>query len=212
MQFPLLSKSALLQRLVAAAAEDQTDEVFIADIPGGTEAFEICAKFCYGMTVTLNAHNVVLARCAAEFLEMHESLEKGNLVYKIDVFLGTSIFRGWKDSIIVLQTTKSMPTSLPEELKLTARCVEAIAAKACVDVARVDWSYSYNRKKLPEENGSLAKRGVPGDWWVEDLCELEVDLYKRVLASIKAKATVSSEVVGEALKVNLNLFFLVNIR
>ncbi|KAK1399678.1 hypothetical protein POM88_009541 [Heracleum sosnowskyi] len=91
-KFPLLAKSARLQKLVRTVDEGNVDEVDIHDIPGGT-AFEICAKFCYGMSVTLNAYNVVATRCAAEYLEMHESVEKGNLVNKIDVFLSSSIFR-----------------------------------------------------------------------------------------------------------------------
>lgn len=205
MQFPLLSKSACLQKLVATANEANNNEVDISDIPGGPSAFEICAKFCYGMTVTLNAYNVVAARCAAEYLGMHETVEKGNFVYKIDVFISSSILRSWKDSIIVLQTTKSL-LPMSEELKVTSHCIEAIATKACVDVSKVDWSYAYNRKKLPEENGSdpnwngVRNRAVPKDWWVEDLCELEIDFYKRSIMTIKTKAILSNEVIGEALK------------
>ena len=205
MQFPLLSKSACLQKLVASSNEENSDEVQISDIPGGPVAFEICAKFCYGMTVTLNAYNVVAARCAAEYLGMHETIEKGNLIYKIDVFLNSSIFRSWKDSIIVLQTTKSM-LPLSEELKLISLCIDAIATKACIDVSKVDWSYTYNRRKLPEENendpncNGVRSRPVPKGWWVEDLCELKIDLYKRVILNIKTKGMLSHEVIGEALK------------
>lgn len=204
-KFPLLSKSSRLQKLVVTTNEENTDEVQISDIPGGPAAFEICVKFCYGMTVTLNAYNVFAARCAAEYLEMHEAIEKGNLIYKIDVFLTSSIFRSWKDSIIVLQTTKSL-LPLSEDLKVVSNCIDSIATKACVDVSKVDWSYTYNRKKLPEENGNdlnwngVRNRLVPKDWWVEDLCELENDLYKRVLMIIKAKRIVSNDVIGAALK------------
>ncbi|GAB4853440.1 hypothetical protein Ancab_017630 [Ancistrocladus abbreviatus] len=203
-KFPLLSKSSHLQKVVANTSEENS-EVYINDIPGGPASFELCAKFCYGISVTLNAYNVVAARCAAEYLGMHEAVEKGNLIYKIDVFLNSSIFRSWKDSIIALQTTKSMlPWS--EELKLVSHCIDSIASKASVDTSMVDWSYAYNRKKLPEENGNdptwngiRNHKAVPKDWWVEDLCGLEVDLYKRVINGIKSK-TVSSEVIGEALK------------
>ncbi|CAH1426087.1 unnamed protein product [Lactuca virosa] len=204
-KFPLLSKSGRLQKLVASTNGGIGDEIVIHDIPGGPAAFEICAKFCYGMTVTLNAYNVVTARCAADYLEMHETMEKGNLIYKIDVFLNSSIFRSWKDSIIVLQTTKSM-MMLSEELKLVSHCIESIASKVSVDVSKVDWSYTYNRKKLPEENdnrmltGGLRTITVPTDWWVEDLAELELDLYKRVLVHIKNRGLVHDEVIGEALK------------
>ncbi|KAM0012796.1 putative BTB/POZ domain, NPH3 domain, NPH3/RPT2-like family protein [Helianthus debilis subsp. tardiflorus] len=205
-KFPLLSKSARLQKLVANMNEGSGngDEIDIPDIPGGLASFELCAKFCYGMTITLNAHNVVNARCAAEYLEMHETMERGNLIYKIDVFLNSSIFRSWKDSIIVLQTTRSMPMS--EELKLVSRCIDAIASKVSVDVSRVDWSYTYNRKNLSEEtnnhmlNGGIRSVTVPTDWWVEDLAELELDLFKRVLVNIKNKGLVHHEVIGEALK------------
>ncbi|XP_013612677.1 PREDICTED: BTB/POZ domain-containing protein NPY3-like [Brassica oleracea var. oleracea] len=195
-KFPLLSKSARLQKLIAATINEQQqpdDEISIPDIPGGPQAFEICAKFCYGMTVTLNAYNVVAARCAAEYLEMYESVETGNLVYKIEVFLNSSVLRSWKDSIIVLQTTRSFhPWS--GDAKIDARCLESIASKAAVDPARVDWSYTYNRRKL--NNGV-----VPIDWWVDDLTELSIDLYKRVVSSIRRKGGVSPEVIGDALEV-----------
>ncbi|KAL8472932.1 hypothetical protein ACS0TY_029956 [Phlomoides rotata] len=189
-KFPLLSKSCHLQKL------DENDEINIHDIPGGPTAFEICAKFCYGMVVTLNAYNVVSARCAAEYLEMYETIEKGNLVYKIDVFLTSSIFKSWKDSIIVLQTTKSLlPWS--EELKIVSHCLDSIASKASFDPLRVDWSYTYNRKKLPSEK---TQQIVPKDWWVEDICQLHIDIYKRVVSTIQAKGKVSSDVIGESLK------------
>ncbi|KAG9440479.1 hypothetical protein H6P81_020644 [Aristolochia fimbriata] len=204
-KFPLLSKSARLQKLVATTGEDNDDEIRIPDIPGGPHAFEICAKFCYGMTVTLNAYNVVAARCAAEYLEMNESVEKGNLIYKIEVFLNSSVLRSWKDSIIVLQTTKSL-IRWCEDLKIIGRCIESIATKASIDTSRVEWSYTYNRKKLPSENGAEQWNGVrkqqtvPKDWWVEDLSELEIDFYKRVIMTIKTKGLIPSEVVGESLK------------
>ncbi|EER91236.1 hypothetical protein BDA96_01G176600 [Sorghum bicolor] len=205
-KFPLLSKSSRLQRLVASSNEEKNDEVDISDIPGGPSAFEICAKFCYGMIVTLNAYNVLAARCAAEYLEMFETIEKGNLIYKIDVFLTSSVFRTWKDSIIVLQSTKSL---LPwcENLKVINHCIDSIASKASIDPSEVEWSYTYNRKKLPSENGidshwnGVRKQPmVPSDWWVEDLCELEVDLYKRVIMTVKAKGSTPAVVIGEALR------------
>jgi hypothetical protein len=206
MQFPLLSKSSRLQTLVASTNEESNVEVDISDIPGGPAAFEICAKFCYGMVVTLNAYNVLAACCAAEYLEMFETIDKGNLVYKIDVFLSASIFHTWKDSIIVLQSTKSLQ-AWTENLKVINRCVDSIASKASIDPSEVDWSYTYNRKKLPSENGldshwnGVRKQlTVPRDWWVEDLCDLEMCLYKKVILAIKAKGRTSSVVIGEALR------------
>ncbi|KAK8613586.1 hypothetical protein V6N13_101344 [Hibiscus sabdariffa] len=204
-KFPLLSKSSSLQKLIANGDEENGDEIQISDIPGGPVAFEICVKFCYGIAITLNAYNVITARCAAEYLGMHETIEKGNLIYKIDAFLNSYIFRSWKDSIIVLRTTKSV-LSLPGESVLIGLCIDAIAAKVCFDVSKVDWSYTYDQRRVSEENRdnltskSIGSRPVPKDWWVEDLCELEIDLYRRIMTKIKTKGILSHEVIGEALK------------
>lgn len=206
LQFPLLSKSNRLQKLVMKANEESDDEIHMVDFPGGPKAFEICAKFCYGMTVTLNAYNVVAARCAAEYLEMTEDIDRGNLIFKIEVFLNSSIFRSWKDSIIVLQTTKSLlPWS--EDLKIIGRCIDSIASKTSVNPVNITWSYTYNRKlagpdKIVEDGVKFPEKfeSVPKDWWVEDICELEIDLYKRVMIAVKSKGRMDGSVIGEALK------------
>ncbi|KAK6927647.1 NPH3 domain [Dillenia turbinata] len=206
-KFPLLSKSNHLQKLVAKAHEESSDEIYITDFPGGPKAFEICAKFCYGMIVTLNAYNVVAARCASEYLEMTEDVDRGNLIFKIEVFLNSSIFHSWKDSIIVLQTTKSLlPWS--EDLKVVGRCIDSIASRTSVDPALINWSYTNNRKlavttqKIIECGVKCEEQlhSVPKDWWVEDICELDIDLYKRVMISVKAKGRMDGNVIGEALK------------
>ncbi|XWS26157.1 hypothetical protein CRYUN_Cryun26dG0006700 [Craigia yunnanensis] len=205
-RFPLLSKSNRMQKLMLKVSEENCDEINMVDFPGGPKAFEICAKFCYGMTVTLNAYNVVDARCAAEYLEMTEDVDRGNLIFKIEVFLNSSIFRSWKDSIIVLQTTKSLlPWS--ENLKIVGRCIDSIASKTSVDPANITWSYTYNRKqsvpdKIVDDGMKLREKieSVPKDWWVEDICELEIDLYKRIMTAVKSKGRMDGAVVGEALK------------
>ncbi|MBA0719575.1 hypothetical protein Golax_007240 [Gossypium laxum] len=205
-KFPLMSKSNRLQKLVLKASEENSDEIDMVDFPGGPKAFEICAKFCYGMTVTLNAYNVVAARCAAEYLEMTEDVDRGNLIFKIEVFINSSILRSWKDSISVLQTTKSLlPWS--ENLKIVGRCIDSIASKTSVDPANVTWSYTYNRKLSAPEiivKGGMKYQekieSVPKDWWVEDVCELDIFLYKRVMTAVKSKGRMDGAIIGEALK------------
>ncbi|KAF5731842.1 BTB/POZ domain-containing protein NPY2-like [Tripterygium wilfordii] len=46
----------------------------------------------------------------------------------------------------------------------------------------------------------LRHRSVPKDWWAGDLCELQIDLYKRVIVNTNTSAAVPNEVIGEALK------------
>ncbi|KAF3615225.1 putative BTB/POZ domain-containing protein NPY2-like isoform X4 [Capsicum annuum] len=130
-KFPLRLKSYRLQKLVARTNKENSDEINIHDIPGGPAAFEVCAKFCYNMTVTLNAYNVFAARCAAEYLEMYESVEKGNLIYTIEVFLTSCIFQIWKDSIIVLQTAKAFLPCNDKNERISSEAIgEALKAYA----------------------------------------------------------------------------------
>ncbi|RZC87231.1 hypothetical protein C5167_007863 [Papaver somniferum] len=164
--------SNYLQKLVSKAKDEKT-EVNLHGFPGGPNAFEICAKSCYGMTVTLNAYNVVAARCGAEYLKMTEDIESGNLIFKIEIFLNFSVFRSWKDSIIVLQATKYLlPWS--EDLKVAGRCIDSIASKTSVDPANINWDYTYSRRLAVSEPGN-------------DICDLEIDIYKRVIVAIKSK-------------------------
>ncbi|KAH9604618.1 hypothetical protein KSS87_022830 [Heliosperma pusillum] len=200
-KFPLLSKSTRLQKLMLKADEEESDEIQLVGFPGGPKAFDICAKFCYGMTVTLNAYNVVAARCAAEYLGMTEDVDRGNLIYKIEVFLNTSILRAWKDSIIVLQTTKSLlPWS--EDLNIIGRCINSIASKISMDPTKITWSYTHNRK-LAMGDGIVeheSVESVPKDWWAEDICELGIDMYKRVMIAMKSKGGMDGALTGEVLR------------
>ncbi|XP_024014185.1 BTB/POZ domain-containing protein NPY4 isoform X2 [Eutrema salsugineum] len=131
---------------------------------------------------------------------MNETFEKSNLVYKIDVFLNSTIFHSWKDSIIVLQTTRDISPNCSDEfsLKLVKRCLDSIASTASIDTSKVEWSYTYNRKKKLDQK-VRKQEAVPKDWWVEDLCDLHIDLYKQTIEGIKKRGKVPDNVIGEAL-------------
>lgn len=213
-KFPLVSKCTKLHRLAAEAHEKGGYHVQLSAFPGGVETFEICIKFCYGIKITLNAYNVVAVRCAAEELEMTESAEKGNLISKVEAFLNSYIFHGWKDSIIAFKSTQSL-LPLAEELQVVSRCVNSIASKALANPAKVDWSFTQTRMGKPREpqsiseithspprNGHQIKQAplVQLDWWIEDLAELEIDLYSHVFLTIKAKNGFPPKILGEALQ------------
>lgn len=207
MQFPLLSKCLRLQRLCAESPEAQQLQIVqLPDFPGGVEAFDLCAKFCYGITVTLSAYNIVAVRCAAEYLQMTEDVEKGNLIYKIEVFLTSCILHGWRDSIVTLQSTKAFPM-WAEDLGITSRCIEAIAAKVVSNPTKVSLSHSCSRRGRDDAscNGSESQRHhkstSQGSWWAEDLAELGIDLYWRTMIAIKSGGKLPPGLVGEALRI-----------
>ncbi|KAK8494193.1 hypothetical protein V6N13_029751 [Hibiscus sabdariffa] len=204
-KFPLLSKCLRLQRICSESPETLERQIIqLPDFPGGIEAFELCAKFCYGITITLSAYNIVEVRCAAEYLQMTEDVEKGNLVYKVEVFFNSCILHGWKDTIVTLQSTKAFPL-WSEDLGITSRCIESIASKVSSHPSKVSLSHSHSRRVRDDIscNGAEIQRHrqtIKG-WWAEDIAELSIDLYWRTMIAIKSSGKVPSNLIGEALQV-----------
>ncbi|XP_038892423.1 BTB/POZ domain-containing protein At1g67900-like [Benincasa hispida] len=203
-KFPLLSKCLRLQRLCAESPDSPQHQIIqLPDFPGGLEAFELCAKFCYGITITLSANNIVSARCAAEYLQMTEDVEKGNLIYKLEVFFSSCILHGWRDTIVTLQSTKAFP-SWSEELGITSKCIEVIASKVLIHPSKVNLSHSHSRRLKDDIscNGADSQRHKQATrgWWAEDVAELNIDLYWRTMIAIKSGGKMPSNLIGDALK------------
>lgn len=96
----------------------------------------MCAKFCYGITINLSAHNFVPAFCAAKFLRMAESVEKGNFILKLESFFHSCILEGWKDSIVTLKTTNKL-SEWSENLGIIRRCIDSIVEKILTPISKV---------------------------------------------------------------------------
>jgi hypothetical protein len=126
-----------LQRLYSDAGNsDNIVTIELHDLPGGEDAFELCAKYCYGITIDISAHNFVSAFCAAKFLRMTESVEKGNFVVKLEAFFMSCILEGWKDSVVALQSTSKLP-EWSETYGITRKCIDSIVEKILTPPAKV---------------------------------------------------------------------------
>eukprot|EP00250_Pteridium_aquilinum_P003191 c13512_g3_i1 orf=220-1290(+) len=185
-------------------------------MPGGAEAFELASKFCYGVAVDLTANCIASLRCAAEYLEMTEDLEDGNLIAKTEAFLSFVVLASWKDSITVLESCESL-SPWAENLQIVRRCTESIAWKACTDPRGISWSFtgrggvengmsnnvsignSNHVGESPVWNGlkNDLKKTVPQDWWVEDVSSLSVQYFVKVITAIRSKG-MRSDLVGAA--------------
>ncbi|KAM1320500.1 hypothetical protein ACFX14_005539 [Malus domestica] len=196
LQFPLLPKCGLLQRLCSDSGDLEKVSIKLHDIPGGEDAFEMCAKFCYGITINLSAYNFVPAFCAAKFLRMTESVEKGNFVPKLEAFFNSCILEGWKDSITALQTTVKLP-EWSENLGIIRKCIDSIVEKILTPPAKVAWSYTYTRPGYTKKQ----HHSVPKDWWTEDISDLDVDLFRCIITAVRATHVLPPRLIGEALHV-----------
>jgi len=226
LQYPMISRSGRMSRVIyetasvaAAAADPDTAAVGLDDVPGGADSFELAARFCYGMAVDLTAANISGLRCAAEYLEMTEDLEEGNLIFKTEAFLSYVVLSSWRDSIVVLKSCEGL-SPWAENLQIVRRCSESIAWKACANPRGVRWAYTGTGDGRPpratgpgagggtasprwnlgggggsggggdSKESSPSRQAVPpADWWFEDVSVLRIDHFVRVVTAIKAKGT-----------------------
>ncbi|GAA0164809.1 hypothetical protein LIER_20358 [Lithospermum erythrorhizon] len=202
-KYPLLSKSGKFNRIVYESRDTDLSKVVIDDLPGGPESFELAAKFCYGIAVDLSAINISGLRCTAEYLEMTEDLEEGNLIFKTEAFLSYVVLSSWRDSIVVLKNCENL-SPWAENLQIVRRCSESIAWKACANPKGIKWHYTgkpqnpssprWNEMKDSSPNRS---HQVPPDWWFEDVSILRIDHFVRVITAIKVKG-MRHELIGAA--------------
>lgn len=165
------------------------------DIPGSEEAFELCAKFCYGISINISANNFVPAALAAKFLRMTESVAKGNLVAKLESFFESCILQGWKDSIATLQAAWRM--SGWSENRIVQPCIDSIVEKILLPPSKVTWSYTYTRPGYTKK----PHQAVPKDWWTEDISELDIEVFRSVISTVRAARLLPPPLIGEALHV-----------
>ncbi|KAL0911854.1 hypothetical protein M5K25_017781 [Dendrobium thyrsiflorum] len=206
-QFPLLSKSILLEKLIAEQCKEEEEGCFIKlpDIPGDSKSFELVAKFCYGVKLELTASNVVCLRCAAEFLQMTEEVAVGNLISQTETFINQVVLLSWKDSLKALQTCEDL---LPyaEDLNIVKRCIESLAVKACKDPNLFGWPMMEHGSML-SPGGSVLWNGIStgartricsSDWWYEDVSSLSFPTYKRVISAMESRG-IKKEIIAGSL-------------
>lgn len=207
-KFPLLSRSGIMEKLIAEASEDVEEgcTINLPEIPGGAKTFELVAKFCYGVKLELTSSNVVYLRCAAEHLEMTEEYGEGNLITLTEVFLSQVVLRSWKDSVKALQTCDDV---LPyaEELNITKRCIESLASKACTDPNLFGWPVMEHSGPMQSPGGSVLWNGIStgarpkntsSDWWHDDVSALSLPLYKRLISVMETRG-IKQEIIAGSL-------------
>ncbi|KAJ7213804.1 hypothetical protein O6H91_20G022600 [Diphasiastrum complanatum] len=205
-KFPLMSRSGKLASLIAEIADDEDDvcTVQLPDVPGGTEAFELAAKFCYGVKLELTSDNVVSLRCAAEYLEMTEEFGAGNLIAKTENYLNQVIYRSWKDSFRALQRCESV---LPhaEELQIVKKCIDSIVMKACTDPRLFGWPITDLQASMQSPGGSILWNGINtgarprksrSGWWYEDVAAISLPLFEKIIAAMEVKGLRTEIIAG----------------
>lgn len=175
-KLPLISKSEYLSQLDLCHNSSYGYDIKLDNFPGGAEIFEVVVKFCYGLAVNLTATNVAPLRCAAEYLQMTEEYEEGNLISKTEAFLTFIILSSWRDPVTVMKSCESLSPWV-ENLHILRRCSDAIASM----VIRL---HSTSNETHNEER-----------WWFDDVSILCTDHFARIVTAITAKGS-KPETIG----------------
>ncbi|PKA66144.1 BTB/POZ domain-containing protein [Apostasia shenzhenica] len=194
-KFPLVSRSGRIRKLMAGYKDSGISRIELLNLPGGAEAFELAAKFCYGVNFEITTNNVAQLFCASMYLEMTEEYASENLAPRSEVYLNEIVCKSLEMSVEVLHQCENL-LPFADELNIVGRCIEAIVSKACAEqiassFSRLEYSSS-GRLHLSKQAKSK------GDWWIEDLSILRVDLYQRVIESMKCRG-VRPESIGLSL-------------
>ncbi|XP_073317591.1 BTB/POZ domain-containing protein At5g48800 isoform X3 [Primulina huaijiensis] len=158
-------------------------------------SMELAAQFCYGVNFEITAANVAELCCVSDYLEMTEEYSKNNLGSRAEEYLETIVCKNLEMCVEVLQQCENL-LPLADELKIVTRCIEAIASKACVEqiassFSRLEYSSS-GRLHMSKQTK------CEGDWWIEDLSVLRIDMYQRVITAMKCRG-VRPESIGASL-------------
>ncbi|XP_050265231.1 BTB/POZ domain-containing protein At1g03010 isoform X3 [Quercus robur] len=183
-KFPLVSRSGRIRKLLLEAKESKVTRINVLAVPGGPEAFELAAKFCYGVNVEITLSNVAMLRCTAHFLEMTEEFSDKNLESRTEAYLKEMVLPNISSSITVLHRCESL-LPIAEEVNLVSRLINAIASNACKEqltsgLLKLD--HNFPAKTIPNMEPE-----TPADWWGKSLAMLNLDFFQRVLTAVKSK-------------------------
>ncbi|XP_019166215.1 PREDICTED: BTB/POZ domain-containing protein At5g48800 isoform X1 [Ipomoea nil] len=194
-KFPLVSRSGRIRKLVAEHRDSDISRIELVSLPGGAESFELAAKFCYGVNFEITAANVAQLCCISDYLEMTDEYSKNNLGSRAEEYIESIVCKNLEMCVEVLQQCENL-LPLADELKIVTRCIDAIASKACVEQI----ASSFSRLEYSSSGRLHMSRQAKceGDWWIEDLSVLRVDLYQRVITAMKCRG-VRPESIGASL-------------
>ncbi|XP_028764179.1 BTB/POZ domain-containing protein SR1IP1 isoform X2 [Neltuma alba] len=182
--FPLASKCGYIRKLISASNHTDASIIELRDVPGGAEAFELAAKFCYGINFEMSVENIAMLRCVAEYLEMTEDYSVRNLVGRTDAYLNEVALKTLPGAVSVLHKSENL-IPIAERAKLVSRCIDAIAYMACEESQLYTSRDESGTEDIISSMASHQRDII--DWWAEDLTVLRIDIFQRVLIAMMAR-------------------------
>ncbi|KAE9613060.1 putative SKP1/BTB/POZ domain, NPH3 domain-containing protein [Lupinus albus] len=184
-KFPLVSKCGYIRKVVSESSDAGVSFIQLSDVPGGAEAFELAAKFCYGINFEINVENIAMLRYVAEYLEMTEDYSVGNLVGRADSYMNEVALKTIAGAVSILHMSENF-LPIAERTKVVSRCIDAIAYIAWKESQFCTSARSDSGSEEVMSSAASHQRPVV-EWWAEDLTVLRIDIFQRVLIAMMAR-------------------------
>ncbi|GJZ34756.1 BTB/POZ domain-containing protein-like protein isoform X1 [Tanacetum coccineum] len=179
-KFPLVSKSGRIRKMLIEVKDSKVLRLNLHSVPGGSEAFELAAKFSYGINIDINLSNVAKLHCTSHFLEMTEEYADKNLETRTETFLKENVLPNITNSISVLHCCENL-LPVAEDISLVTRLITSIANNACKEQLTCGLS------KLESNYTKPVLHSDEDNWWGKKLIVLNLEFFQRVLTAVKTK-------------------------
>ncbi|KAI4997316.1 hypothetical protein ZWY2020_052658 [Hordeum vulgare] len=162
----MVPKCGYIRKAIAMATRPDpatTVEIELAGLPGGADAFEKAARYCYGANFEISARNAAALLCAAAFLDMQPA--DGGLARRVEEFLAQAGLRTLPNAIAVLRSCEGPLLTAAEELGVARRAADAVALRICNEV--------------------LFPTRSPPEWWASELAALSPASFHTVVTALR---------------------------
>ncbi|KAL5204881.1 hypothetical protein ABZP36_009752 [Zizania latifolia] len=163
----MVPKCGYIRKAVAAArgGSTATVEVDLSALPGGADAFEKAARYCYGANFEITVRNAAALLCAAAFLDIQPA--DGGLARRLEEFLVQVGLRTLPSAVAVLRSCEGLLPAAVEELGVVERSADAIALRICNEV--------------------LFPTRSPPEWWTAELAALSPVSFQKVIMALRCR-------------------------
>uniref|UniRef100_A0A0D9XNG1 NPH3 domain-containing protein n=1 Tax=Leersia perrieri TaxID=77586 RepID=A0A0D9XNG1_9ORYZ len=165
-------KCGYIRKAVAATrgGATATVELDLSSLPGGADAFDKAARYCYGHNFDISVHNAAAILCSAAFLDMNPSPSDGGggLARRVEDFLAKVALRTLSGAVAVLRSCEAATvSSAADETGVARRAADAVALRIC--------------------NEALFPTRSPPDWWAAELAALSPPSFHKVIAALRCR-------------------------
>ncbi|KAF5206403.1 BTB/POZ domain-containing protein [Thalictrum thalictroides] len=181
-KFPLISRSGRIRKMLSEASDSKVSRITLTNVPGGSEAFELAAKFCYGVSIEITLSNVAMLKCVSHYLEMVEDFAEKNLDSQAETYMKNLVLPKITNSISVLHCCESL-LPIAEEINIVSRIINGIACNASKEQLASGLSKLEKFPLIP----MTTEPDTPPDWWGKSLTVLSLEFLQRVLSALKIK-------------------------